>query len=244
MTERNICIVLTCTIDVCGVAFTERSDIETRHKDYQIALRKWLKNRYVGRIVVVENSGYDLAALKQIVAEEKSGKQVEFISFFGQDFPRHLGKGYGEAQALARVASDSRLLGSSGSFIKINGRYYVPNAHRFLEQLNPDVDVMTNLSKGLTWSDSRVFGGSSKFLKDYLCPEGRRVDDSASFFFEHALACATHRAIADGLNWVLLPCTPHIDGMSGTANSLYKQSWLRTVARDIFLRVKAAIIFR
>lgn len=244
MKNTNTCIVLTCTIDVRGVAFTERSDTDIRHEDYKRALSKWLKNQFVDRIILVENSNYDLSELKQVADAVRNKKKVEFISFDGQDFPRHLGKGYGEAKALARVVSESALLGETEKFIKVNGRYYVPNIYRFMSRLQADVDVMTDLSKGLLWSDSRVFGGTAQFIRNYLCPEGNKVNDSDGFFLEHALACATHRAIADGLKWMPLPCTPYIDGISGTANRQYKQSLPRRFAKDIYLLTKEAIISR
>lgn len=244
MSEINICIVLTCTIDICGVALTERSDTNIRHNDYQIALRQWLKNKYVKQIIIVENSGYDLGTLRQIVDETNAGKQVEFISFDGQNFPRHLGKGYGESLALARVVSNSVLLGEADKFIKVNGRYYVPNIHMFMEKMKSDVEVMTDLSKHLLWSDSRVFGGTANFIRSYLCIEGDRVNDSQGHFMEHALARATHRAIADGMKWAPLPCTPAIDGVSGSVNIPFKNSWLRRFAKDIFIKAKAMMLSR
>lgn len=244
MNETEVCIVLTCTIDIRGVAFTERSDTDIRLADYQIALRQWLKNGYVRRIILVENSGYNLDTLKKIVAEDNVDKQVEFLSFDGQNFPRHLGKGYGESQALAYLADNSVLLGEANRFVKVNGRYYVPNINKYIEKMKSDVEVMTDLSGFLSFSDSRVFGGSAKFIKSYLCPEGDKVNDSHGFFLEHALARATLRAIADGMKWAPMPCTPVIDGISGTKNISFKKSWVRRVARNVFLRAKTAILAR
>lgn len=238
----SICVILTCTIDICGVHYTARNDTDIRHIDYQLALRKWLKNDYVNSFVIVENSGYDLSVLKNIVSEMNKSKQVEFISYYGQDFPRHLGKGYGEASALGRVISESMIFSKSEKFIKINGRYYIPNIDKFIETMRFEVDVMTELSKNLLWSDSRVFGGSSKFIRDYLITEGKYVNDSAGVYMEHALARATHRAIADGLLWLPTPCVPYIDGLSGTANKAYSQSWLRRQVKNIFIKSKAVMI--
>jgi len=241
----NVCLILTCTVDVRGIVFMERSETESRLCDYQTALSLWLKNSEVQRIIFAENSGFDLSSIKELVeAENTTGKLVEFLSFDGQDFPRQLGKGYGENITLQYVSQYSQLLKKSGRFVKVNGRYYVSNIGAVMSQITPDVEVVCDLSRNLSWADSRVFGGTREFLKKYLCPEGFKVNDSKGLFLEHALARAVHRAIADGRRWSFLPCVPKIRGISGTANIPYRNSHARGVAKSIVWCMKRFLFAR
>lgn len=226
ISPKEIAIVLTCTIDVKGISLMERSAVELRLADYQLALARWLDDPWVRNLIVVENSGYPLDALEAQVAAHKSGKTVEFLSFDGQDFPRQLGKGFGETRALTHVAMHSRVLASAGRFMKVNGRYYVPNVARVLSGMTAQTAVYFNINKSMTFADSRVFGGDVDFL-NYVCREGRSCDDSNGVWLEHALARAGLRAIADGKPWAFITTMPKIAGISGTENKPYVEPLLR-----------------
>lgn len=240
--KHQVCVVLTSTIDPRGIAFMERDDPNQRLSDYKCALSKWLAKPEVTAIVFVENSGYQLTQLEDLVKEENLNNQIiEFLSFDGQNFPRSLGKGYGESLALAYVAEHSYLLKNCKKFVKVNGRYNVSNIHSILRKIAGDYDVVCDLSKNLTWADSRVFGGNEEFLKRYLLPEGQKVNDTGSLFLEHALARAAHRALADGKRWALLPCVPLIEGIYGTANQPYRTRGLRVAAKTAVFELKKRI---
>lgn len=226
----RLSIILTSTIDVKGVANMQRADPLVRLADHKIALKRWLDDPYVRNIILVENSGYSLDSLRTLVAEHPSGKDVEFLSFDGQDFPRSRGKGYGETLALQYVACHSVQLRRTNRFLKVNGRYYVSNVNLVLSALDEEAQLFCNLNRGLTFSDSRVFGGSREFLERFVM-EGLKVDDEMGIWFEHALARAALRAIADGYAWNFMTHLPVIDGISGTINGLYSEpiyrQWLK-----------------
>ena len=240
--SENYCLILTCTIDVKGVAFMERSNINQRFNDYYSALKMWLESGSAKRIVFVENSGAELSAFKAL-ATKYSEKNVEFISFDGQDFDRGLGKGYGEMLALKRVFETSTLIAQTERFVKINGRYFVPDLIKVSEVMRTGCDVMCDLSKNLTWADSRVFGGTKSFFDIYLLPELAHVNDTAGLYFEHALAKSTHRSIADNLRWELAPFVA-IVGVSGTSNELYKRSWIKELVKNVVYQVKKFVLHR
>ena len=235
------CLVLTCTIDVKGIAFMDRSDIAVRLGDYRKSLERWIANPAVRNIVVVENSDYDLSELRRIAEAAKGRKAVEFISCDKQDFPRDRGKGYGETLALMEVAEKSALLRQSGYFLKVNGRYYLPNAAAVLADIAPGTGVYCSLTDRLRWVDSRVFGGSAVFLRDYVCREGLLTDDVKGMYFEHRLAIAALRAIADGLVWRPQRVAPHIAGISGTNNKNFRTNPLRQFARTQWFRLRSAL---
>lgn len=247
MMANNISIILTATIDVKGISHMERSDAHVRLADYKGALISWLRNPAVDSIVFVENSGYDLNELREIVANHDKCKiSVEFLSFDGQDFPRNLGKGYGEMIALQYAVKHSEILAKTRKFIKVNGRYYVPNIDKIINYFSTysDLDVMCDFSRRISWSDSRVFAGNFRFLNDYLCSTLDLINDSVGVNFEHVLARAAHRAIADGRNWSLLPCVPRLQGIYATGNIPYKNSIHRMLAKELFYWVKRLVISR
>ena len=221
-----------------------RSNIDDRLQDYKSAFKKWLDDAAVRHIVVVENSGFDLSEFRYMADKARLRKEVEFISFDGQDFPRHLGKGFGENIALKEVVRSSKLLASSKKFIKLNGRYYVNNSKTFFDEMLRPIDVYCDLSRNLSWSDSRLFGGSLEFLRNYVCTECSRINDSAGVFFEHCLARASLRALADGYTWKMPNTIPDIVGLSGTTNAPYSDYPAKRVARMIFRRIKSRIFAR
>lgn len=238
----DFCVLLTCTIDVRGIAFMQRSNIEERLNDYTHAFRHWLNNDNVKNIVFIENSGHDLRSFQEM-AHNFPEKKVELISFDGQDFDRNLGKGYGEMLALKKALHESEILRVTKRFIKVNGRYHVPQIRQVANVWQDAPDVISDFSKNLTWSDSRIFGGTREFLDLFLLPELIKVDDSAGTYFEHALARATHIAIAKGLRWALCPPVPII-GVSGTENKPYKRSKSKEILKFELYKIKKLLLAR
>ncbi|WP_312841793.1 hypothetical protein V6M29_08305 [Stutzerimonas chloritidismutans] len=225
--NTELCLILTCTVDVRGISQMARSNIEDRLTDYLMAFQAWLEKSNVNRFVFIENSGYDLSEFRKIAAGYVS-KEVEFISFDGQDFNRELGKGYGEMLSLQQALQSSSMLAEVDAFIKVNGRYFVPSIGKIKDKILADYDVVCDFSRHLTYADSRLFGGKVAFLRDYLLPALAKTNDSEGVYFEHCLASAAHRAIADGLSWSLCPLVP-IVGISGTDNTSYNSSRLTSL---------------
>lgn len=213
-----------------------RSSIEERLGDYKTAFEKWLCDTSVHNLILVENSGFELSEFQEILEKyTKNGlvKKVEFISVDTQEFPRHLGKGYGETLALDQVVKRSTQLASTQSFLKVNGRYFVRNIKSVLSDFKPDSDIYCNLTKSMRWSDSRVFGGSYRFLRDCLIPAGMSVDDSNGRYLEHALADAFLTGVVRGMNWQFVTCRYDIEGVSGTLGKSYTEGVISRRLKDI-----------
>jgi hypothetical protein len=237
---------LTATVDVRGVGMLARTDPDERYRDYCWALERWANCPGFDALVLVENSGHDISGFRDIVSGSLLGPEsVEFLSFDGQDFPRHLGKGYGEALNLGHVMSESQLLANEDYvLVRSNGRNVVENIQAFLAVLDGPVDVLCDLQQSLTWADGRVLAGTIPFFRDYVCRFGRDVDDSRGYNFEHALARAIHAAMADGLTWSPFPEPPVIQGFSGTSNKPIADRKLKRVARKLQHRVKLRMLRR
>ena len=126
-------LILTATIaPPPGVPNLKRISPQQRRLDYLDALRFYLglSSDVIGHIVFLENSGSDLADLQQLAETRGQGKEVEFISFHGLDYPPAYGRAYGEFRMLDYgFAHSSHLLSiTDHEFVwKITGRLKVYN---------------------------------------------------------------------------------------------------------------------
>lgn len=241
MDRRKICLVLHATVDVRGVVFVKRDDPNERFEDYRQGLSQWVTRNDFDKLIFVENSGYDISELRAITDRSLLDKEsVEFLSFDGQDFPRELGKGYGETLNFEYVLNNSKILSEDDMLIRSNGRYYVENMHAFFEALQAPTEILIEFRQYLGYADVTVLGGTVDFFRRYICPYGREVNDSMGYFMEHAYARAAHRALADGLVWRPFPEVPSVVGFSGTDNVRKKENPVARTARELRhkLRVK------
>lgn len=135
-------LVLTACIDPStGPARIIRKDPLVRLADYQQALQSWLLNPdpRLRSIVFVENSGYELKTLRQLVGRSNPfGKRVEFIQLRNNDYPPYVDYGYPELGMLDQVLAVSELARKSKYFIKVTGRLIFPTLTRLLDHLPSD----------------------------------------------------------------------------------------------------------
>ena len=79
-------------------------------------------NSNINDLIFLENSGFDLTQFEEI--KKYPTKNIEIISSqVNNDFPRNLGKGYGEYLSLNEIIKNSRILDNYDYFIKVSGRY-------------------------------------------------------------------------------------------------------------------------
>jgi hypothetical protein len=212
-------LLLTATIDTGSTPRVARSDPGTRLKDYQQALRYWLRSRSIDKVVFCENSGYDLSTL-ETAAAQFSDCQVEFLSFDGYAVGALRGKGSAELAIILHAVSHSRLLSRAHTVIKCTGRLSVRNAPSLISKIEAEqFDVMCDIGRYLSYADSRIFAATPEFISNYLGREKDIVNDFNGVYLEHALACAATRALADRKIWRPLPANPQIMGISGTIGS-------------------------
>lgn len=234
--QKAVCLILTATVDPSGISFMKRTDKDQRYRDYKQALAKWLGTDCLDGIIFCENSGADLSELEDM-ATTAGGTKTEFLSFYGQDFPRSRGKGYGEMLTLKYILEHSSMIDKwENSFlIKVNGRYFVKNIYllsHFLRN-NPDLDAVCTFRENLRYSDSQVFAGSRYFFLNYLFPLSENIDDTGGVFFEHVLARAVHLGLSQDRKWSLPPVVPDIEGFMGTSNTSLKLSPMKKISCSI-----------
>jgi hypothetical protein len=146
---KNI-VVMTATITPKSDAFSlARTDPELRRRDYELALRHYLKILSAGSfdlLVFAENSDTNLASLRALAEDAGLAERVEFMSLYGLDYPSEYSRGYGEFLLLDRVM-DSQLMRAqcSDSIVwKITGRYRVANIEQLILKRPEKFDFYCN----------------------------------------------------------------------------------------------------
>jgi hypothetical protein len=245
--KRPLVVLLTATIDPGMMGYLQIRDPMVRLRAYEQALRFYLSGPPGPPLIFCENSGYDLTSIKTIAAKDNpQSRQIEILSFAGNDYPPGLGKGYGEIGILAHVLANSRCLPANALVLKITGRLKVRNVASLVDGLDqrPEIELFCDLRGNLSWADSRVFAATVGFLGSHLLSLRDAVDDSRGVTFEHVLARAAHLALARGSLWSMLPTTPEIQGVSATSLERYPNSWIARIRRETFRRLKVAILGR
>jgi len=243
----DIVMLLTATVDAKNTPFVTRNDPKVRLEDYKEALKLWLSNPHTPSIVFAENSGYDLTEIRNIYnTRNRHNITVEFISFDDNGYDRTLGKGYGELRIIARALRDCRIIRPNTKLIKVTGRLYIPNIHSLVQGIrkSPDVDIFCDFRCNLTWADSRVFCASRRFFDNFMISMQQEINDTTGMTYEHVLGRAAHRCLAEGLRWAMMPCSPIFFGASGTSNKAYPHSRFSMVKREMFRRIKSAVLAR
>ncbi len=143
-------LVMTATIVPAANAGVKRADPRIRLEDYKSALRYWLQYEHpaADRILLLENSGADLAELRAIAAgENPHGKPVEILSVPGNQIPQGTNYGYTEMQMLDEGLSLSKLRRETTHMIKVTGRLIFPALGNALDRLPGPPELMVECRK-------------------------------------------------------------------------------------------------
>lgn len=235
----QLCLILSATIEVAHPEFLRphgRRETGQRLADYRHALRAWLtRQQRLRRIVLVDNSGYPLGALAEVVARHGGGKQVELISCRTEGYSPARGRSYGELDLLRQASARSRLLAEASHIIKANGRVFVPNIERLLARLPEDFDVVGSLRHNLTWLETALVLFRKELFFERILPRAlEQVDDSRRLYIERVLAQQVLRCVADERRWYPFPCEPRLQGVYALDNRPYPGGWLRNRVIDAF----------
>jgi hypothetical protein len=131
-----------------------------RLADYHAALEfqtKLLARGVIDHIVYVDNSGYDLAPLKQAFPTSS----IEWISFYDLDYPSSYHRGYGEFRLVDRAHRMSPILASldtADRVWKITGRYVVRNLAWVIRMTPAEFDLYCDIHG--SWAEMGFMGWS------------------------------------------------------------------------------------
>jgi hypothetical protein len=133
-------LVITATVTPpSGAADLSRTEPTARLNDYCEALGFYVEQLEQGTfdsIVFVENSNSDISRLKTIAGSSTRHDCIEFISYYGLDYPPSKGRAFGEMQLLDHCMAHSELIRAAAPnemIWKVTGRYIVRNVKRLLK---------------------------------------------------------------------------------------------------------------
>ena len=213
-------LLLTGCINPSGMSYTSLNDPKEREKQYVNAIRFYLSKTHYP-IVFTENSGTDISKL--FVDYIKSGR-MEFLTFKGNQ-NKERGKGYGECEILQYALEHSVLINTAKNkrIAKITGRLIIRNIQSIIRWHTLFTSQRTTLctfNSDLSFPDSRFIIASKEFYHIFLKTKND-INDSAGYYFEHAL-CDTikkEKAFAYSPFFIM----PRIEGISGSTGKEYTE---------------------
>ncbi|WP_413172912.1 hypothetical protein [Anabaena azotica] len=158
--EQDFALVLTASIDIKGMPKAYPTLAEQRQEDYYNSVKYYVKNQpRIKKIIFIENSGWPLDRVKEAAIDNVHNKKIEFISLNCNDFPRELGKGYGESLLIEKGLEQSSLINTVTYFAKITGRIYLKNMTQILASVKEDYDCLCDY-KDQGWRIKRLLGNN------------------------------------------------------------------------------------
>ena len=159
----NILLMTATITPPDGVPFLARTDPQARLKDYEESLKFYtsLIGKGVDAIVFAENSNSDVSTLRTIVKQAGISHEVEFLVFYGLDYPPAHGRAYGEFKLIDYVMDHSQIIAhQTEAFIwKVTGRYLVRNLAQIVAHQPAHCDIYCNFRKiPKLWADMFLMG--------------------------------------------------------------------------------------
>lgn len=229
-TPNKRIILLTGCINPNGMFFTKLQNPVLRREQYIEAIHFYLQKLQLP-ILFVENSGTDISA--EFNKEIETGR-LEILTWNGNDYPKNLGKGFGEMLIIEHALQNSYLMQKADFIFKITGRYKILNIINLLGAHNyKNTDVYADLYKASPFSDSRFWGAKKSFFCNILVSYKNKINDSAGYIFEFALSEAVHNAVKLGYSYSALQYLPRYSGIYGTDNVPIKSFWALWYLKNI-----------
>jgi hypothetical protein len=232
---KSAVIFLTGCINPNGMSFTKLLDPDVRLKQYIAAIKFYLNNTNL-KIVFVDNSGVNL---KSYFDDSLYNSRLEILSFLGNNYPKNLGKGYGEMLILEYALKSSVFIAKADFIFKITGRLQVRNIKALVNQYekNLDLQIIVDLKGMLFYADSRFWGGAKSFFS-LVVSNKYLVNDSQNKTFEQALSKAVCIALLDNYKFSQLYELPRYSGVSGTLSQPYNSNWFHWYPRNLKQKLK------
>lgn len=216
--QNNFCVLLTASIDTNSCVTTKRSNTQEREQDYIGSLKLWLSKTDLP-IVFCENSGYDLKNIRLLICEYPG--RVEIIQFNGNNYPRHMGKSYGELKIIEKALEESYFISQSDNIIKVTGRVYINNIDKILTSFKNDTFIQYEWFGVWCNVQSIIFIFKKPFFS-YLKKFSNEITESDGGFFEKGLDLAINMARENKYKCCKMK-TPYYIGYSGTSDIKYNE---------------------
>jgi hypothetical protein len=237
---NSIVILLTGTIQPVNVHQLALTSPQKREQEYLNAIKKWTQLGYP--VIFCENSNYDSQLINDFVNSIDDGL-FEYLKFDTR--ASYLGKGNGEAEIIDYVFNNSKLIKDDTIICKATGKNFISNAKKLLTKIRlpkySDKIIIANLTRKLTWADSRLYFFKKEFYYNYWLSYAKYIDEPNKIFFEHVLAKSIHALLATNdkcYKWDMLPYPPILEGYSGTFAKKYANNIFLTFFQKAFHSVK------
>jgi hypothetical protein len=174
-------LLLTASVDPKGMPNLTQVDPGEREDSYARCFEHYLRNDpAVQRIVFAENSGWPLRRFADIASRANlHNKQVELLSFDGNEFPREWGKSFGELLLIEQALGHSRLASEATYVGKMTGRNLLVNLSALLRSVRCEFDLYCDIRDHNFYQllgmpdcghhcDSRFFVFSHSYYNQYL----------------------------------------------------------------------------
>lgn len=233
MKNLNCPILLTASINPDNFDFVGRKGVENREMDYYNAIKFYVIKGY--QVVFIDNSNYNS---EKILNEFKYNSNFEYLTF--QSSLSFLGKGHGEKEIIDFGLVNSIFLKEAEFFVKITGRIIVKNINFLIKDIEYDEkSLVANLSRNLSWADTRIMFISKFFFNNYFLPTANKyLDEKNGVFFEKIYAKSIHSFLADKGSLKFWNQYPLYRGINGQNGNVFNLNILRRFKYDFFLFLK------
>jgi hypothetical protein len=235
-------LILTATITPPGDARNlVRLDPQQRLQDYKQGLAHYielLKQGVLQQLVFAENSLSDLSELEQLCRDHGVTGQVEFVSFFGLDYPPGYGRGYGEFKLLDHAMRHSQFVAAApeqARIWKVTGRYRLMNFAALIRKAPATLDFYCHCrNHPMVWVDLYVLAWSKRGYREVVEGLFERLREDTSL----ASAEKTFRAHLDGQAFhskvvKRFSAPPELEGVRGLDNQSYQEMNLKLLVRKV-----------
>lgn len=210
-------------------------DPNVRLRQYQDALRYWITQTSVEKVVFCDNSNYVFDTTEFEKLAGRFNKQVEFLRFSGdKEQVIACGKGYGEGEIIQYFLEHSALLSGETHFLKITGRVVIENFAELYPYLQRNPGNYFNASRIFDRRKSAntvFFVAAVEDYKQHLMQVYHNVKDAEGIVFEKLIRNALLDNKITNHNF---PVYPLIDGLEAGAGTPYKKQPERNWYRRYF----------
>lgn len=235
--KKEPLLLLTACVNPNGMTQTAFQDADERLKQYLEAIQFYLDKTNFP-ILIVENTSVNFN--DYFLEYVKSGR-LECLSFNGNNYPRSLGKGFGEGIILQYAFNYSKTIHEYNWIVKITGRHKVVNIKKLVGISKVLIwrrqFIITEISPKQRFCRSDIFIASKKFYLNYLIPNLSLCNDLKNIWFENMLFQSVLSACHDGFNFLYVPICPCQEGVSGSSGVSFKKPRVRRHIRFFFTMI-------
>lgn len=240
----NILLITATVTPPSNAIDLRRSDASLRLGDYISALTfyiRLLENRVFDSIVFSENSNSDISELRKLAQKSAASNKIEFISFYGLDYPVEYGRGYGELKLIEYTMRKSAIIidAKSSSIIwKVTGRYIIENIEKLISPKTDAVMVCHCRNYPTRWVEMYFMGWIKSAYNELFID----ISDDIKENNKGVPAEKSFRLLVDRRSRKMRIqrrfCeSPKVKGIRGWDNVAYERQTFKRIARALVSRV-------